>query len=105
MSYIEECYPKEMDVAIGEKWLPLIEVSSSAKGVGGQMYVLVSHKQLDYLVGSLMQMCELTGDVEQRTAMKNEIKQRARRWLNDLYCDAGYEEFTGMREGYSPKKI
>jgi hypothetical protein len=105
MSYVEECYPKEQDMAVGSKWLPIVEVSSSAKGVGGGMYVLASHEQLSYLIGSLMQMCELTGDVEQRTALKSEIKQRARRWMNDLYHDAGYDEFTGMRDGYKAKKI
>lgn len=57
----------------------------------GTVYVPISHYELDSLVGSLMQMCELMGDKEQREALKREIKDRARRWLDFRYECAGYE--------------
>lgn len=101
----EENRPKSLDscqsTMTGE-WLPLVEVKDSG------YYVLVSHTQLDNLVGRLMQMCELTGDTEQRTALKNEIKNRSRKWLDDLYEDAGYQKWSAgdsLREGYKAIKI
>lgn len=61
----------------------------------GFVSVPVNHKDLDDLIGRLMQMCELTGDVEQRRALKSEIKFRSRDWLDGLYSSAGYDKFTG----------
>lgn len=58
----------------------------------GAMYVPVSHEELDSLVGQMMQMCDLMGDREQREALKSEIKQRARRWLTNLYEESGYDK-------------
>jgi len=68
-------------------------------------YVLASHRELDDLVGSLMQMCELMGDKEQRDALKREIKQRARNWLDIEYQKAGYDKFTGLNDSVKPKQI
>lgn len=67
---------------------------------GGEKYyaVAISHYELDTLVGRLMQMCDLTGDLEQRSALKSTIKQVSREWLDNLYEDAGYERFTGIRD-------
>lgn len=62
-------------------------------------YVLVSHAELDGLVGRLMQMCDLTGDAKQRKALKDTIKQISRDWLDDLYIDSGYNKWTGLKEG------
>lgn len=61
----------------------------------GFVSVPVNHKDLDDLIGRLMQMCELTGDVEQRRALKSEIKLRSRDWLDGLYSSTGYDKFTG----------
>jgi hypothetical protein len=63
------------------------------------VFVLVSHRELDGLVGRLMQLCDLTGDTEQRRALKDEIKHRSRDWLDDLYNQSGYDKWTGIRPG------
>lgn len=60
-----------------------------------RIYVLVSHAELDSLVGRYMQMCDLIGDVEQRKALKDTIKQISRTWLDDLYEQSGYDKYTG----------
>ena len=57
--------------------------------------VFVSHAELDTLVGRLMQMCDLIGDVDQRDALKRTIKQISRDWLDDLYEESGYGKFEG----------
>lgn len=67
----------------------------------GSLYVPVSHKQLDDLIGRLMQMCDLTGDLEQRKALKDTIKNISRRWLDSLYEDGGYHNY----EIIDPSKI
>lgn len=79
------------------QYKPLINAPT---GNPGQTYfaVCVSHQELDSLIGRLMQMCDLTGDLEQRTALKSTIKQISRDWLDNLYEDSGYEKFTGKRE-------
>lgn len=61
--------------------------------------VTVSHKELDGLVGRLMQMCDLIGDREQRNALKSTIKQISREWLDNLYEESGYDRFTGIKDG------
>lgn len=76
-----------------ERYLPLV-----FKKKEHCYFVPVSHYQLDHLIGRLMQMCELTGDIEQRKALKDEIKLRARAWLNDLYTSAGYDSFEGTKK-------
>jgi hypothetical protein len=65
-------------------------------------YVYVSHMELDNLVGRLMQMCDLIGDKEQRTALKDTIKRINRDWLDDLYDESGYERFSGVIKGVNP---
>ena len=66
---------------------------------GGKAYfVLVSHKELDSLIGQLMQMCDLTGDQEQRKALKDTIKQINRDWLDNLYEASGYDRWSGLKE-------
>ena len=64
----------------------------------GAYYVPISHQELDNLVGRLMQMCDLTGDQEQRVALKSTIKQITRDWLDDEYKMNGYDKWDGARE-------
>ena len=54
-------------------------------------FVMVSHRELDHLIGQVMQMFELNGDVEQRNAQKQEFKWKARAWLDDIYAGSGYK--------------
>lgn len=61
-------------------------------------YVPIDHKLFGNLIGSLMQMCDLIGDPEQRKALKDEIKQRGRRWLDDEYQMNGYERWQGVQD-------
>lgn len=63
--------------------------------INSGVYVPVSHEELNPLIGRLMQLAELTGDREQREALKAELKYRCRDWLNDLYSVAGYDQATG----------
>jgi hypothetical protein len=60
--------------------------------------VPISHVELDTLVGRLMQVCDLTGDMEQRRALKSELKHRCRSWLNDIYQEAGYDDHQGATD-------
>lgn len=62
-------------------------------------YVPISHQELDTLVGRLMQMCDLIGDVSQRDALKSTIKQTVRSWLDDEYSNVGYDKWTGIKNG------
>lgn len=73
--------------------------------VGETYYTLISHEEIDGLIGTLMQMCDLMGDVEQRNALKSEIKQRTRRWMDDQYWCSGYDKNTGVMEGREAKLI
>lgn len=57
-------------------------------------YVLISHHELDDLIGRLMQMLELNGDVEQRNALKQETKWRCRSWLDTRYEQGGYVNYA-----------
>jgi hypothetical protein len=54
------------------------------------VYVMISHSELDNLIGSLMHLMDLNSDVHFRDAMKSEIKMRARKWLDDNYSICGY---------------
>lgn len=62
-------------------------------------YVIVSHHELDSLVGRLMQMCDLIGDLEQKNALKNTIKNICREWLDTEYESTGYDRWTGAKVG------
>jgi len=64
-------------------------------------FVPVSHKEVDSLVGRLMQMCDLIGDVEQRKALKDTIKRITRDWIDDEYSSRGYDKWEGARVGSS----
>jgi hypothetical protein len=66
---------------------------------GNGILVPISHWELDTLVGRLMQMCDLIGDVEQRSALKSTIKQITREWLDNEYDNRGYDKWTGQRKG------
>lgn len=66
---------------------PLIDLN-------GGVYVMISHAELDDLIGSLMHLMDLNSDVQFREAMKSEIKIRTRQWLNDKYSSSGYEYGT-----------
>jgi hypothetical protein len=61
--------------------------------------VIVSHEELNGLVGQLMQMCDLIGDPDQRRALKDTIKRICRDWLDSEYSVAGYDKFTGIQPG------
>lgn len=71
---------------------------------GTVLSVPINHRQLDSLVGRLMQMCDLIGDVAQRKALKDTIKQISRDWLDTEYEDAGYDRFGGAN-GKSLKTV
>lgn len=62
-------------------------------------FVPISHRELDILVGRLMQMCDLTGDQEQRKALKDTIKSITRDWLDSEYEMNGYDKWHGVKEG------
>lgn len=59
-------------------------------------FVIISHRELDGLIGRLMQMCDLTGDQEQRFALKSTIKQMSRDWLDNIYEESGYDKYAGI---------
>lgn len=59
---------------------------------GMSIKVTVDHMDLGNLIGRLMRMADIMGDVEQRRAVKDTIKREARDWLNDIYDEAGYRE-------------
>lgn len=68
-----------------ELYLPLITEQE-----GRNSYVEsapVNHKDLDHLIGRLMQMFDLNGDVEQRKAQKSQTKMVCREWLDNIYND------------------
>lgn len=69
---------------------PLIELPRKPLIEDDGYFVLVSHRELDSLIGRMMQVFELNGDVEQRNALKQETKWRCREWLDELYRDSGY---------------
>lgn len=56
-------------------------------------YVMVSHNELNGLVARLMHIAELDSDKEHREALKGELKQNARAWLDGLYHDSGYRDY------------
>lgn len=58
----------------------------------GGVSVAVDHRHLDALIGSLMHLCDLVGGT-QGEALKSEIKQRCRGWLDDQYFSAGYDKY------------
>lgn len=58
---------------------------------GGGYYALVSHRELDGLLGRLLHLVDLVGDKEQRDALKSEVKLRCRGWLDDEYWSSGYQ--------------
>lgn len=53
-------------------------------------YVLISHRELDWLIATLMHLAELDSDKEHREALKGEIKMRTRAWLEERYASAGF---------------
>lgn len=61
------------------------------------LYVMVSHKELDDLIASLMHVAELDSDKEHREALKGELKYRMRRWLDNQYEDAGYRQYEVVK--------
>lgn len=58
-----------------------------------RVYVMISHSELDNLIGSLMHLMDLNSDVQFRDAMKSEIKMRTRQWLDDNYAICGYKDY------------
>lgn len=61
-------------------------------GKDSACYVPISHHEIDGLIGRLMQICDIMGDSTQRDAVKAEIKQRTRSWLDDGYYTLGYRD-------------
>lgn len=86
---------EEVVVKASRSYKPIVENN-------GFYFVLVSHKELDDLIGKLMHMFELNGDVEQRNALKQETKWRCRDWLDDLYQESGYDKWQGVQEDANP---
>ena len=68
-----------------------------ALGGDGRIAVTVSHLELGNLIGGLMGMCDLNGDVEQREAQKRTIKMKCREWLDSIYEEAGYKHSGGSK--------
>ena len=60
----------------------------------GGYYVTISHKELDSLVGNLMHLCDLNSDAVYREALKSEVKQRSRNWLDEQYALSGYKNYA-----------
>lgn len=70
---------------------PLIEINDkNPQGI----YVPISHAELDNLLGSLLHLMDLNSDIQYREAMKQEIKQRARQWLDSEYSNLGYRNYS-----------
>lgn len=69
---------------------PVVELPKKPLIEDDGYFVLVSHRELDNLIGRMMQVFELNGDVEQRNALKQETKWRCREWLDEIYRDSGY---------------
>lgn len=67
---------------------------------GDTIAVTVSHLELGNLVGELMQMCELNGDIEQREALKRTIKNTSRNWLDRIYEEAGYSNYKDLQPAH-----
>jgi hypothetical protein len=57
-------------------------------------FVLVSHQELDSLIARLMHVAELDSDKEHRDALKGELKSISRNWLDSLYEEAGYTNYS-----------
>lgn len=75
------------------KYRPLLQDKNNG------VFVPVSHGELDDLIGRLMQMFELNGDVEQRNALKQETKWRCREWLDSQYENSGYTNYRTVEAG------
>lgn len=56
-------------------------------------YVMVSHSELDFLIARLMHLAELDSDKEHRDALKGELKNISRSWLDGLYRESGYVDY------------
>lgn len=83
--------------AQGIRYRKLVHSTNNTRSGPASYYTLVSHSEIDGLIGRLMQMCDLIGDVEQRKALKDTIKKLTRDWLDDLYTDSGYDKWDGPR--------
>ncbi len=68
---------------------------STPNSVATVLSVPINHKQLNSLIGRLMQMCDLIGDNTQRKALQDTIKQICRDWMDAEYEDAGYDRWGG----------
>lgn len=75
--------------------LPLIEEETGYQTDEYILSVPINHRDVDSLVGRLMQMCDLIGDPEQRSALKDTIKRHCRDWLDEEYEVMGYDRFSG----------
>lgn len=53
--------------------------------------VLLSHQELNGLIGQLLQMCDLMTDPEQRKATKDTVKRICRAWMDDCYRSIGFD--------------
>ena len=71
-------------------------------GEEGGYWIAVSHRELDHLVGNLMQLIDIVGNLEQSRALKDEIKHRCRNWLDGYYETAGYDTWQGVTDKANP---
>lgn len=84
---------------VGRVATPLIQEELAYQTKEYVMSVPINHQDMDYLIGRLMQMCDLIGDAEQRKALKDTIKQHCRNWLDEEYANHGYDKYEGAKEG------
>lgn len=94
----------DKDFVAGRSYRTLLTIDGgSAEPSSSAVYI--HHGDLDHLIGRLMQMCDLIGDVEQRSALKSTIKQINREWLDSLYEESGYGRFDGLKKNVEPVVI
>jgi len=84
---------------------PLIEAEKPLINFNGSNYALVSHEELDNLIGSFMQVFDLNGDAVQRESLKAMTKEKCRTWLNNQYYKAGRDEWGYARYETAPAPV
>lgn len=94
---------KARPVKEGPSYIQLVTVPEGGHHVDA---VPIHHGNLDTLVGRLMQMFDLNGDVQQREAQKSSAKMICRDWLDDTYKEVcGYDKWYGEIPGGQTIKL
>jgi len=89
----------------GERTFKTLLEIDDGEDVPSGYAVYIHHGHLDHLVGRMMQMCDLIGDVNQRDALKDTLKRISRDWLDDMFEESGYQKYEGLVTGVQPVKI